>query len=67
MFNKSLNDELVNKIHFLHQELNIAKQKIQFLTEQNDCLQYALANLAFLNKEDYAKFLEDYSDTIIAI
>lgn len=67
MFNKSLNDELVNKIYHLSKALDDAKKNIESLQHRNNCLIDTLTNLASINKEDYDQCLETNSDSSIAI
>lgn len=63
----SINDELANKIFHLSKALESAKKAIHFLEIQNSCLKDAFANLASLNKEDYANCLEDHSGSDISV
>lgn len=58
----ALRDELINKIHHLHKQLQKAKKNISALQNQNDCLKDVLADLASIKKEDYANCLETLSE-----
>lgn len=64
--NPSINDELANKVFHLTKALNQAKDIINLLEQQNTCLKDALTNLASINKEDYAKCLENYGESTIS-
>lgn len=63
MFNKFLNDELVNKVRYLSEALHNAEQNIKSLQDKNNCLVDALTSLASINKEDYEKCLETTSES----
>lgn len=66
MLNQFLHDELVNKLYFLHKELADTKKDLNFLEEENRFLKDALANLASINKEDYAISFENSGESTIA-
>lgn len=63
----SIENELANKVFHLHKALLQAEKVIQLLEKQNSCLKDALANLAPINKEDYADCFENPSESIIKI
>lgn len=58
MFNKFLNDEIINKLHCLHKSLEEANKNISLLEKQNACLTDVLNNLTSLNKKDYKHCIE---------
>ena len=67
MNNQFLNDELVNKFHYLSRELIIAKNHISTLENENKYLRDVLINLTSVNKENYNQSFEDSCESTVSV
>jgi cell fate (sporulation/competence/biofilm development) regulator YlbF (YheA/YmcA/DUF963 family) len=65
--NKSITDELVNKIKYLHKALDQANNIIATLEEENKRLQEILSSLTVLNNKDFMYTPKSIEDSYCAV
>ncbi len=64
---KSITDELVVKVRYLHKALDQANEIIETLEKENSRLKDVLTNLASLNKQDLGQIIEASNDRFCTV